>query len=424
MNFIDKAIMCFSRHQIQEQFPAEKLNIQQESQGNLEQIRKEVGIFFDKLEKELGEEFSMNAEKLQTHMTQESVLRNITDLPKELTLNTDWKNATVSVRATMFERFEKQINEWEGETGYFKKTGHTVLKKLKAELHKFDSRIHKEERRLLQNMSELYNKKVHEKREKLSSPDDISILKDISFQNIDMDNDNYNDDEREDTIIPPSIRDRFSGLNLGLKVFLGISLSPILLLGMTVMVPLYWKRQIQRMIEKELLEKQFNRAATNEMKRSIITKYAENIKKKLVEPVFFKTVISQGLQQVLSHIQNEHSKVKKMIDSNLELIRILKKTDIVRQSLYHLLCIQCEFLRRYLLHYQITYLRRPTVEIAKADVEISDKIICEGVLLKILHGKRVSEGRYAQSNFSFRIDSIPVDPGNVMKYLEEENAYR
>ncbi|KAL5022494.1 hypothetical protein ScPMuIL_001649 [Solemya velum] len=425
LNFIDKAIICCSQHQIQENFPAQKLEIQKRSRENLEQLAREVGNFFNKLEKFVARELTTNTEKLQKYLNHESVMSSLTDFRFEVTQNS-WKNTTVSIRAQIFERFEQELNKWETKNEYFRMIGLHVMKEFKNEIPKFDSRINKEEQHLLQNMSYLYNKKVlqHDQKPNMSfSPNDMTVLKNISFQNIESEN--YNDEETDNFIIPPSIRNRFSSLHLGLKVLLGVSLSPVLLLGMAVMVPMYWKREIQSMIERGLLEEKFNRATNNEDKMKIIAKYAENIKKKLVDPVFLKTVIEQGLQPVLSHIQNEHSKVKKMIDSDLELLQVLEKTVSDNRLLYEPFCVQCETLRRYLLHYQITYLKRHSFEIPKKDVEISDEHVCKGLLSRILQGESIrSEGRFQHCKFSFRKNLIPLAPGNVMKYLEEEKAYR
>ena len=124
------------------------------------------------------------------------------------------------------------------------------------------------------------------------------------------------------------ITDNFNNLNLGLKDILTVALSPVVLVGVIMRLPVWGLKHLRIMIKNEMLMRNFEKGNEKD-KNKVIKEYRENVISKLTENSIINSCLESQLTILYQYIDNQKQKVIGQIDGK---IRASKPTSTILPS--------------------------------------------------------------------------------------------
>ncbi|KAJ8305494.1 hypothetical protein KUTeg_016039, partial [Tegillarca granosa] len=395
--FLKKALFCIETVNIQNS------SLSQEEQeeaakdfvDSLKLIKKEVQEFFDEQKQYLSEEINRVAKKLSKFLHEPQIMDKMCIFTDGSVKGRDWKETMIQVRSEVYDNLSKQIQEWEKINKEFEKVGLAISRKFQDKFPDFDDRL-----------SRVENKFSRSGREERNHFDSHA--------------------EFEESFVPVAVKQKFANLNLGLKVLVGISLSPVFLLGAVVRLPIWGIKELKRILNSHLLEKTYHKD-----EKLAIRKYAELTLKSMVDPVQFIPLLEQELAPLSKYLDQQRNKVLRQID--VEIMIIEARNSELLDSAKAFVSIdpiyrkfqQFEAKRKL---FQLTYFERPDIEIPSSCLEIDETangIICDGVLSRVMSARSL-DTKLTKSylEVTVRRSKIEMDHNEIENYFKEEFAYR
>ena len=314
---------------------------------------------------------------------------------------------SIGVRAHVYNELMKLIKEWEEDMGEFKKIGDNIAQALEGHFPKFEAQIY--------NAEEFMSGPKRDAEEHVSH------------------------EEEELQLVPNYIKDKFVGLNFGMRLAVGIGLAPVFFVGMAVRLPVLGIKTLKRSIDNFWLESKFNdskaekdsKEAEKDLKE-LAEKYAKSTVDSITEKIKLESIIEEDIQPLFTYIRQQKQRLEDLIEGDMNLLKNLQaeaRSDADVQRTYEPLKAIFEILQRTLKHFMIMRLSsKRTLSWAKSlpveTVEVTDKKICSGYGADIYQAtSKDPEKTNGWFQVAVRCPRERVRPQNVHKYQDIEMAY-
>ncbi|KAK3607658.1 hypothetical protein CHS0354_010645 [Potamilus streckersoni] len=406
LHFVDKCIQIFDLHLHQVHLSLDEWKKQYtDTRERLRVLVSDIDSFFDAQEKDLSKKIGHAANDLREYLHEKKTLDTLCrsgDIPS-LSAGCDaakWEAVTVEVRNTIYDRLMKSIEEWESQAGHFRQIGKEIEESLKAEFPKFQFQL-------------------------LKIENDIAVGRKLSIsedQELQM-----SENVEDEPFIPSFISQKFLGTTLGTKIAVGIGLSPVLLVGAIVRLPVWGAKLLKRAFDHQILERSFLEAKNEEARNCVVEKYAHKVVESMTNRVDLEKVIVEDLEPIFKYLCTVKSQMKDQIDIDRDALKRLNeekrdKDEIVDlyEPLKQMLVLQRDHLRQF----QTLHLprREGSQEILLKNLHIDDTVICSGLMAEILCGKISDQNCF--SNVSVRRVRRMPSPNTISKFLDTEVAYK
>ena len=294
----------------------------------------------------------------------------------------------------------KLIKEWEEDMGEFKKIGDKITEALEGHFPKFEAQIFNAEECMSGSGRRTIGPAAHE--------------------------------EEELQLVPNYLKNRFVGLNLGMRLAVGIGLAPVFVVGIAVRLPVFGFKTLRRFIDNSWLGSKFNKLTNENDLKELAEKYAESTVDSITEKMKLESIIEEDIQPLFIYIRQQKQRLEDIIEGDLNLLKNLQQearsaADV--KKTYEPLKAKFEILLSTLSHFMIMRLSsQRTLPWAKSlpssAIEISDKKICFGFGADIyLATSKDPEKTNGCSQIAVRCPRELLKPHNVEKYLQIESAY-
>lgn len=306
----------------------------------------------------------------------------------------------MEVRYKVYESMRKLIKDWESEETQFESVAKNIETSIGKEFPAFDREIYKAE-------------------QLLSEPQKTSSVP---------------TDDDEIGLVPEFLQNTFNGLSMGTKVALGIGLSPVLLVGMIVRLPVFGVQAFEKFYSKYSLEKDFKAAlGDNEKLKIVCEKYAQKTVDSITNKMNMKQIIEDDMQPLMKYLKQQHKRMERQILCDLDLLKNLTDEDRKDEDVkkvYEPLNSKFLILRECLHHFMIIHLPAKFAswieEIPFGNIEVcSDKLICRGLEADIFEGKsKQSAMTEGQEIVCVRVVKASIQRNKMEQYLKVLEAYR
>ena len=294
----------------------------------------------------------------------------------------------------------KLIKEWEEDMGEFKKIGDKIAGALEGHFPKFEAKIFNAEEYMSGSSRSPKGPVVHE--------------------------------EEELQLVPNYLKNKFVGLNFGMRVAVGIGLAPVFVVGIAVRLPVFGIKTLKRSIDNYWLESKFRDLKDEKDLKGLAEKYAESTVDTITEKMKLESIIEEDIQPLFVYIRQQKQRLEDIIEGDLNLLKNLQqeaRSDADVKKTYEPLKAKFEILLNTLSHFMIMRLSsKRTLPWAKSlpycIIEVSDKKICSGFGADIyLATSNDPEKTNGWSQIAVRCPREQLKPNNVDKYLTIESAY-
>ena len=294
----------------------------------------------------------------------------------------------------------KLIKEWEEDMGEFKKIGNEIAQALEGHFPKFEAQIYNAEEYISGTSREETGQVSHE--------------------------------EEELQLVPNYIKDKFVGLNFGMRLAVGIGLAPVFFVGMAVRLPVFGFKTLKRSVDNYVFESKFNDSKGEKTLRELAEKYARSTVDSITEKIKLECIIEEDIQPLFIYIRQQKQRLEDIIEGDMNLLRSLQaeaRSDADVKKTYEPLKAKFQILINMLIHFMILHLSsKRTLPWARSlphgTVELSDRKICSGFGADIYHATSNDPKKTTGwSQVTVRCPRETVKPQNIHKYLEIESAY-
>ena len=307
------------------------------------------------------------------------------------------------MRAHVYDELMKLIKEWEEDMGEFKKIGDEIALALEGHFPKFEAQIYNAE----EYMSGINREETGQGQ--------------VSYG-----------EEEELHLVPNYIKNKFVGLNFGMRLAVGIGLAPVFFVGMAVRLPVFGIKTLKRTIDNYVFESKFNDSTGEKALRELAEKYARRTVDSITENIKLETIIEEDIQPLFVYIRQQKQRLEDIIEGDMNLLRSLQveaRSDADVKKTYEPLKAKFLILINKLNHFMILHLSsKRTIPWARSlprgTVELLDIKLCSGFGADIYRAtSKDPEKTRGWSKVTVRCPREPLKPQNVHKYLEIESAY-
>lgn len=311
-----------------------------------------------------------------------------------------WNKVAVGVRAHVYDELMKLIKEWEEDMEQFKKIGDEIAHALESHFPKFEAQI--------------YNAEEHMSQTK----------RDPNAQ--------AGQEEDELHLVPNHIKEKFVGLNFGMRLAVGIGLAPVLFVGMAVRLPVFGFKTLKRSIDNYWFESKFIESKSDDSLRELAEKYARSTVDNITDKIKLESIIEEDIQPLFVYIAQQKQRLGEIIEGDLNLLKNLQaeaRSDADVKRTYEPLKALFQILLDMLTYFQILHLpSKRTIPWARSlpdgTVEVSDRRICWGFGADVyLATSKNAKETGNRTQVTVRRPREQVRPQNVHNYLEIESAY-
>lgn len=365
--------------------PEEACRHQTEVSNRMKSLRLEVIEFFDQQKSGLESNLTKLAQDLSKHLRTEEVINDLSnfDSTDQELVAKSFQEVAIVIRSRVYDGISKHIRLWEEEEKQLKQIGEQLIERFNKKFPKFDAQLSQVEN-LFRNTWRA------------------------------ADNDTYSQMEKT-PLVPNVITDRFNNLNLGLKVILTVALSPVVLVGVIVRLPIWGLKQLRNIVKNEMLMRNFEKD-----KNKVIKEYSEDVISKLTEKSVINSCLKSQLFILYQYIDSQKQKVIGLIDGKMDMLDTSAQdcspssnvTWVNSKSTVHVLLKNLQYFNMMLLPNNLHF----------ASVEHFDVIetIAEGIMTQIVQAKDKTTGDVV----AIRKSKLTVDMDRIKKYQKEEEYYR
>ena len=239
-------------------------------------------------------------------------------------------------------------------------------------------------------------------------------------------------EEEELHLVPNYIKDKFVGLNFGMKVAVGIGLAPVFFVGMAVRLPVFGIKALKKSIENYVYESKFNDSLGEKAFRELAEKYARSTVDSITENIKLESIIEEDIQPLFVYIRQQKQQLENIIEGDMNLLRSLQaeaRSDADVKKTYEPLKAKFQILLNMLHHFMILRLSSKRTlpwarSLPRGTIELFDVKLCSGFGADIYRARsKDPEKTRGWSEVTVRCPREPLKPQNVKKYLEIESAY-
>lgn len=400
--YILRCIHCFETHLSQLELSRdERENKRKDTKDRLKQLKSRVTSFFDEQGRTIKNAIDQIADNLKKFINEKGNLDKVcnfsdSELPKRQT----WNEAAIEVRHKVYESLRNLIKDWELKETQFGGLAKEIQDSIEKEFPSFDTEIYQAEKQMTGTIRTPANET----------------------------------EETEIGLVPEFIQNRIQGLSRGTVVALGIGLSPVLLVGIIVRLPVFGIQAFDRFYSKYSLEKEFREAEGNKEKlREVCQKYAQKTVANITDRMNMYQIIEEDMQPLMVYLKKQQERMENQIQSDLDLLKSLKDEDRKDEDIrkvYEPLNAKFKILRERLHHFMLLHLPAQFTSWIKeiqyyyiADIEMSDKVICSGLEADIFEAKSKSSPNNIHS-VCVRVVKKEIKANKMRKFLKGLEAYR
>ncbi|KAL3867854.1 hypothetical protein ACJMK2_040700 [Sinanodonta woodiana] len=409
LHFVDKCIHIFDSHLHQVQLSLDEWKKQYtDTKERLGVLVLDIDSFFDAQKKDLDKKIGHIAIDLREYLHEKKTLDALCsfgsgDIPS-LSADCDaakWEAVTVEVRNAIYDRLMKAIEEWESKASPFRQIGKEIEESLKTEFPKFQFQL-------------------------LNIENDLAAGRKMSVS-LDDQELQMSENVEDEPFIPNFISQKFLGTTLGTKIAVGIGLSPVLLVGAIVLLPVWGAKLLKRAFDHQILERSFLDAKDEDARNLVVRKYALKVVESMTKEFDLENVIKEDLEPIFNYLCTVKSQMKNQIEIDRCALKRLNEEKRDKDEIVHLyepLKQMLVFQRNHLKQFQTLYLpkREGCQEILLKNLLISDTVVCSGLVAEILCGEITDPNCFSDVSVR-RVRRMP-SPNTISKFLEAEVAYR
>jgi hypothetical protein len=367
--------------------PEERIIKNKETVEDLTKLKRDVNEFFEEERKNFNEGLEEIITQLRNHLRSKETVQKLCDFAQTMnTTDIQWKEATIKLRIKLYDKITEEIQKWETENKKMEDLGARMAKNFQEKFPDFDSKLF--------NLQKRY---IHGNRSENTLAENV------------------------EPFVPIVIAEKFDNINLGLKVLVGISFSPVLLIGALVRLPVWGIKELARKIKGHILESEYAKDPQNSLRR-----YAEGILKSASDPMQMKPIMEREVSHLFMYLENQRRKVLQQIDAELSLLDKRKEEKETKEFIEKNCSsqkVRFERLRRRLAYFYKIELT-PTSYWSLADFEENE------VLYRGLFGEVHKASSKASNRTGGHSDVVivrnwnNVDEVNIMEHMRVEEAYR
>ncbi|XP_061175519.1 uncharacterized protein LOC133184451 [Saccostrea echinata] len=385
---LDKAAMSIESSLSDVHLTAEQRMIKnKETVEDLTKLKKDVYEFFEVEKKNFDKGLEDLIKELRNHLQNEKKVEELCNFTQTMNIsNVQWKEATIKVRIKLYDSITEEIQKWETENKKLEVLGANMAKNFQKQFPDFDSKLFNLQKRYIQHNQS------------------VNII-----------------DENTEPFVPIVIAEKFDNINLGLKVLVGISFSPVLLIGALVRLPVWGIRELARKVKGQMLEAEYCKDP-----RHSLMKYAEGILKSTSDPMKMKPIMEKEVSHLFKYLENQRRKVLQQIDAELTLLDKRKEEKQTREFIAKNCSSQKvrfeRFRRRLTYFYKIEL--TPTSYMSFSDFE-EERVLWQGLFgdaCRVISKDVSKTGDHAEVVVVKNCYS--VDEVNIMEHMRVEEAYR
>lgn len=363
----------------------ERMIKNKETLEDLTKLRKDVNEFFEKEKNNFDKGLEKIIRDLRDHLRSKETVSALCDFTHSMdTAGVKWKEATIKVRIKLYDSITEEIQRWETQNKKLEILGSGMAKQFQQKFPDFDSKLFNLQKRYIQ----------HSKSGKMVAED-------------------------EEPFVPVIVAEKFDNINLGLKVLMGISISPVLLIGAIVRLPVWGIKELARKVKGHMLEKEYD----TDPKVSL-RKYAESILESTSDPIKMKPIMENEVSPMFQYLENQRRRVLQQIEAELNLLDKRKEEKETREFIAKNCSsqkVRFERLRRRLTYfYKIELMKNSYKKLSEFELEETLYQGLFGEVCKVL--PKVETDHHLEAvvvKNKHRIDGV-----NIMEHMRVEEAYR
>ncbi|CAG2211962.1 unnamed protein product [Mytilus edulis] len=389
-DFLNNCMTCIENNIQKSTISVEEAERQQtEVNTRMKELKAEVNEFFDHQKSGLKSNLSKIAESLSKYLRTEDVKKDLgsfkaTD-PEFYQKN--FQDVSVIIRSRVYDGISKHMKTWEEEQKQLEDIGKQLLKKFNEKFPDFEAQLFRVEK--------LFRNTWRGDTGEAESPMDEKI-----------------------PLVPDIITDRYTNLNLGLKVILSVALTPVFLIGAIVRLPYWGLRHLGNVIKNEMLHRSFEKGND---KDKVIKEYTQNVINKMTEKMVIDACFGSQLSILYHYIDHQKQKVIEQIDRKLAMLNesAFDHSEPFNAT-WHASMATVEVLLKNVEYFNMMFLPQNLHFESLDRFEVTD-VLSEGVLTKIVLARDTKKNNeliaIRQTQMSINIDMIK-------QYQKEERYYR
>lgn len=363
----------------------ERMIKNKETLEDLTKLRKDVNEFFEKEKNNFDKGLEKIIRDLRDHLRSKETVSALCDFTHSMdTAGVKWKEATIKVRIKLYDSITEEIQRWETQNKKLEILGSGMAKQFQQKFPDFDSKLFNLQKRYIQ----------HSKSGKMVAED-------------------------EEPFVPVIVAEKFDNINLGLKVLMGISISPVLLIGAIIRLPVWGIKELARKVKGHMLEKEYDTDP-----KASLRKYAESILESTSDPIKMKPIMENEVSPMFQYLDNQRRRVLQQIEAELNLLDKRKEEKETREFIAKNCSsqkVRFERLRRRLTYfYKIELMKNSYKKLSEFELEETLYQGLFGEVCKVL--PKVETDHHLEAvvvKNKHRIDGV-----NIMEHMRVEEAYR
>ncbi|XP_048761133.2 uncharacterized protein LOC125670176 isoform X2 [Ostrea edulis] len=385
---LDKAALCIESSLSDVHLtPEERMIKNKETVEDLMKLKKDVNEFFEVERRNFNEGLEEIITQLRNHLRSKEMTQKLCDFTQTMnTTDIQWKEATIKLRIQLYDKITEEIQKWETENKKMEELGACMAKNFQEKFPDFDSKLFNLQKRYIQG----------------SNSENILV-------------------ENVEPFVPIVIAEKFDNINLGLKVLVGISFSPVLLIGALVRLPVWGLKELARKVKGQMLETEYAKDPRNSLR-----KYAEGILKSASDPMQMKPIMEKEVSHLFTYLENQRRKVLQQIEAELTLLDKRREEKETKEFIVKNCSsqkVRFERLRRRLAYFYKIELT-PTSYWSFADFE-EDGLLYRGLFGEVHKASsKASNKTCGHSNVVVVKNWLSIDEVNIMEHMRVEEAYR
>lgn len=365
--------------------PEERMIKNQNTVEDLMKLKKDVNDFFEVEKKHFNEGLEKIIKGLRNHLQSKETISSLCDFTQSMnTTNLKWREATIKIRIKLYESITEEIQRWETQNKHLEKLGAGMAKNFQKKFPDFDSKLFNLQRRYIQH-----------------GQSGNMVAEDV------------------EPFVPIVVLEKFDNINLGLKVLMGMSISPVLLIGALVRLPVWGIKELARKVKGQMLEKEYEKNPRHSLRQ-----YAESILVSTADPIKMKPIMEKEVSHLFMYLENQRRKVLQQIEAELNLLDKRKEEKETREFIAKNCSSQKVRFERF--RRRLTYFYKMEL-LTDSYRRMSDYEEKETLYIGVFSEVRIVSAKSDTIN-SERVVVVKnkhrIDDVNIMEHMRVEEAYR